>query len=217
MALTLVIGNKNYSSWSMRPWLALKVAGIAFQEIVIPLYEPGSRERMLAWSPTGKVPALADGERRIWESLAIIEYLAEKFPEAGLWPADPGARAHARAVAAEMHGGFSALRRQYPMNMRRQPKRRELSPEAQAEVRRIEALWTDCRIRFGGGERFLFGSFCAADAMYAPVVARMYSYSMPVGSAAERYKQAIMALPAWQEWRAAALVEPWVMPQNELD
>ena len=117
MALTLVIGNKNYSSWSLRPWIALRTAGIPFEEIVIPLYEPGSKERILAFSPTGKVPVLVDGDVRVWESLAIIDYLAERFPQTQLWPTDPAARAHARAVAAEMHAGFAPLRRHCPMNM----------------------------------------------------------------------------------------------------
>jgi glutathione S-transferase len=217
MALTLVIGNKNYSSWSLRPWIAMRVAGIAFEEIVIPLYEPGSPERMLTFSPTGKVPALIDGAVRVWESLAILEYLAEKFPGAALWPADAAARAHARAVASEMHADFAPLRRHCPMNMRRPPKPREMTPEASANARRIDALWTDCRTRFGAGGPFLFGAFGAADAMYAPIVSRLHTYAMPVGPTAQAYMRAVMALPAWQEWQASAYAEPWTMSQNELD
>jgi glutathione S-transferase len=217
MPLTLLIGNKNYSSWSLRPWLAMKVAGIPFEETVIPLYEPGSRDRVLAVSPTGKVPALVDGDLHLWESLAILEYLAERFPTAGLWPRDERARAHARAVAAEMHAGFAALRRHCPMNMRRPPKPRDLPVEVTADVRRIDALWSDCRHRFGDGGPFLFGEFGAADAMYAPVVSRFHTYAIEVGPLGRGYMQAVMGLPAWAQWRADAVAEPWVMPANELD
>jgi glutathione S-transferase len=216
MALTLLIGNKNYSSWSLRPWIAMKVAGIDFQEMVIPLYEPGSRERVLPVAPTGKVPALLDGDIRLWESIAILEYLAERFQYAGLWPADAHARAHARTIAAEMHAGFAALRRYYPMNMRRAPKPREAIAEVESEVRRIDALWTDCRERADAGGPFLFGPFGAADAMYAPVVSRFHTYAVEVGAPARRYMEAVMALPAWAEWEDAARNEPWVLPANEI-
>src|SRR4051794_35987064 len=181
MAPTLVIGNKNYSSWSLRPWIAMKVCGIGFDETVIPLYEPASRERILEVSPTGKVPALIDGDIRVWESLAILDYLAERHPGAGLWPKDQAARAHARSVAAEMHAGFAALRRHCPMNMRRPVKARELTAEAAADVARIDHLWTQCRTRFGAGGPFLFGAFGAADAMFAPVVSRLHTYDIGVG------------------------------------
>jgi glutathione S-transferase len=225
MALTLVIGNKNYSSWSFRPWIALRVAGIPFEEVVIPLYEPGSKEQILQYSPAGKVPVLIDDDLRVWESLAIIDYLAERFPQASLWPGDAAARAHARAIAAEMHAGFAPLRRHCPMNMWRTVKARELTPEVAADVRRIEAIVTECRERFGqggaqGGTQggaFLFGAFGAADAMYAPVMARLNTYAIAVGAVAEAYKQAVMALPAWAEWRAAALEEPWIMANAEVD
>ena len=217
MALRLLIGNKNYSSWSLRPWIAMKVAGIPFEETVIPLYEPGSRERVLVVSPTGKVPALTDGDTHVWESLAIFEYLAERFPDAALWPPESRPRAHARAIAAEMHAGFAALRRHCPMNMRRTRKPRDLTPEVAADVRRIDALWTDCRTRFGAGGPFLFGGFGAADAMYAPIVSRFQSYAIEVGPEPRRYMEAVTALPAWAEWRSEALKEPWVMPANELD
>jgi len=217
MALTLVIGNKNYSSWSFRPWIALRVAGIPFEEVVIPLYEPGSKEQILEYSPAGKVPVLIDGDVRVWESLAIIDYLAERFPQACLWPGDAAARAHARAIAAEMHAGFAPLRRHCPMNMWRTVKARELPPEVAADVRRIEAIVTECRERFGQGGAFLFGAFGAADAMYAPVVALLNTYAIAVGAVAEAYKQAMMGLPAWAEWRAAALKEPWIMANGEPD
>jgi glutathione S-transferase len=217
MALTLVIGNKNYSSWSFRPWIALRMAGIPFEEVVIPLYEPGSKERILSFSPAGKVPVLIDGDVRVWESLAIIDELAERFPQAHLWPKDPAARAHARAIAAEMHAGFAPLRRHCPMNMWRPVKTRELPPEVTADVKRIEAIFTECRERFGRGGAFLFGAFGAADAMYAPVVSRLHTYDIAVGPVVEAYKQAMMALPAWTEWRAAARQESWVMANGEVD
>ena len=218
MALKLIIGNKNYSSWSMRPWIAMKVAGIPFDEEVISLNAADFKARVGAISGTGKVPALLDGAVHVWESLAILEYLAEKFPGAGLWPADPRARAQARAIAAEMHAGFVPLRRLLPMNMWRPVRQRELTPEVQSNVRRIDAMWTDCRTRYGAGGVFLFGrNFGAADAMYAPVVARLHTYAVDVGAAARAYMDAVMALPAWHEWRTAALGEPWVLPEDEVD
>ncbi len=217
MGLELVIGNKNYSSWSFRPWLAMKVAGMAFAETVIPLDTPDFKSRIADLSVAGKVPVLIDGDTRVWESLAILEYLAEKFPEAGLWPRDAQARAHARAICSEMHAGFQALRRQFPMNMRRPVKAHELAADAAADVRRIETLWGDCRARFGQGGPFLYGAFGAADAMYAPVVSRFHTYGVEVGAAAREYMRAITALPAWGEWREAARREPWVIPHDEID
>ncbi len=217
MGLSLIIGNKNYSSWSLRPWIAMKVAGIAFDEEVISLDAEDFKARVGQVSPAGRVPTLADGNVQIWESLAILEYLAEKFPGARLWPADPGARALARAISAEMHAGFVPLRRHLPMNMSRPVMPRQLTPEVETNVRRIETMWTDCRTRYGGGGAFLFGSFAAADAMYAPVVARFHTYAVKVGGPARAYMDAIMALPAWAEWRGAALAEPWVLPEDEVD
>ena len=218
MALKLIIGNKNYSSWSMRPWIAMKVAGIPFDEEVISLNAADFKARVGAISGTGKVPALVDGAVHVWESLAILEYLAEKFPDAGLWPADPQARARARAIAAEMHAGFVPLRRLLPMNMWRPVRQRDLTPEVQSNVRRIDAMWTDCRTRYGAGGVFLFGrNFGAADAMYAPVVARLHTYAVDVGAVARAYMDAVMALPAWHEWRTAALTEPWVLAEDEVD
>ena len=217
MALKLIVGNKNYSSWSFRPWIAMKAAGIPFEEEVISLNAEDFKARVTRISGTGKVPALTDGDARVWESLAILEYLAERFPAAGLWPTAPAARAHARAIAAEMHAGFVPLRRHLPMNMWRPVMRRDLTPEVQANVRRIEAMWTDCRTRFGAGGAFLFGPFGAADAMYAPVVARFHTYGVEVGAQARTYMDAVMALAAWREWQAAALTEPWVLPEDEVD
>jgi glutathione S-transferase len=217
MSLHLTIGNKNYSSWSFRPWIAMKVAGIPFEEEVISLDAKDFKPRVTKVSGTGKVPALADGQVMVWESLAILEYVAERFPNARLWPADPAARAYARAVAAEMHAGFVPLRRLLPMNMWRPVQKRELTPDVQSNVRRIEAIWTDCRMRYGAAGVFLFGAFGAADAMFAPVVSRFHTYSVEVNAVAQAYMDAVMALPAWGEWRAAALKEPWVLAEDEVD
>jgi glutathione S-transferase len=211
----LIIGNKNYSSWSFRPWIAMKAAGIAFEERLVSLDDPNFKQAIASVSQNGKVPAIDDGGVHVWESLAILEYLAEKFPRAGLWPADAGARAHARAIAAEIHGGFPALRNECPMNFWRPVKRRELSAEAQADAARIDAMWAECLERSGGP--FLFGAFGAADAMYAPVVSRFHTYAVEVGAPSRGYMDAVMALPAWREWREAALKEPWVLPFDEPD
>lgn len=215
--MKLIIGNKNYSSWSLRPWLAMKVAGITFEEEVIPLYEPDSPERVAKYSPVKKVPVLIDGDVTVWESLAILEYLAEKYPSAGMWPADTKARAQARTVSNEMHAGFQALRKNCPMNLWLPPKPRAHAPDVLQDADRIEAIWADCRTRFADGGEFLFGAFSAADAMYAPVVARFYNYGFSVSSETKSYMKAVMALPAWAEWKQAAFAEPWVMQGNEPD
>jgi glutathione S-transferase len=215
MALHLIIGNKNYSSWSFRPWIGMKTAGIAFEETVISLEAKDFKARITALSGAGKVPVLRDGEVRVWESLAILEYVAEKFPAARLWPESAAARAHARAVASEMHAGFQPLRRQLPMNMWRPVKARVLDAEALANVARIDEIFRECLAQYGGP--FLFGAFGAADAMYVPVVSRFYTYAVEVSAAARSYMNAVMALPAWREWRAAALQEPWVLPHDEVD
>jgi glutathione S-transferase len=217
LALTLVIGNKNYSSWSFRPWIAMKVAGIAFDEVVISLDAADFKPRVSKISGTGKVPVLDDNGIHVWESLAILEYLAERFPAARLWPAGPAARARARVVSSEMHAGFLPLRRACPMNMWRPVKKRELSEQARADVRRIQAMWAECRDRYGSGGPFLFGPFCAADAMYAPVVSRFHTYDVDVDAPTRGYMDAVMALPAWAEWKAAAVKEPWVLSEDEVD
>ena len=217
MGLTLFIGNKNYSSWSFRPWIAMKTTGIPFDDVVISFDAPDFKERLRGVSGTGKVPALKDGGLAVWESLAILEYLAEKFPAARLWPGNDTARAHARAVSCEMHAGFQALRAHCPMNMRRPVKPRELPGDVAANVRRIDALWADCRARFGGEGPFLFGAFGAADAMFAPVVSRFHTYAIPVGVTSRAYMDTVMALPAWREWRAAGIKEPWVVAEDEVD
>jgi glutathione S-transferase len=217
MVLRLIIGNKNYSSWSLRPWLAMKVAGIGFEETLISLEAPDFKARVTALSGAGRVPVLIDGDVRVWESLAILEYLAEKFPAASLWPKGTAARAQARAVATEMHAGFAALRRQLPMNVSRPVKTHPLDDAAAADVARIDAIWSGCRAKFGAGGAFLFGPFGAADGMYAPVVWRFHTYAVEVSAAARDYIRAVLALPASVEWREAARRETWVLPHDEVD
>ena len=213
MAPRLIIANKAYSSWSMRPWLVMRCFEIAFDEVVIPLDEPGSKAAFARYSPAGKVPILVDGDLTIWDSLAIVEYLAERHPDRPIWPRDAAARATARALSAEMHSGFAALRRCLPMNIRRDGTPAHLSAAdgelVLADVARIEAAWSEARARFGAGGPFLFGGFCAADAMFAPVVNRLQAYAVPVGDVALAYMTAIAALPAWRDWQAAALAEGW--------
>jgi glutathione S-transferase len=214
--LTIYLGNKNYASWSLRAWLALKATGEAFAEEVIPILQPGSKETLLKYSPSGKVPALHHGDIVVWDSLAICGYLAELFPAAGLWPADPAVKAVARSISAEMHSSFQALRAQFPMNIRSSFPGREISPEAQADINRVMAIWRQCRNRYGDGNGdFLFGRFTVADAMYAPVVTRFRTYGFDLEREAEAYCDAIMALPAMQEWAAAAGNEPMVIDQYE--
>lgn len=220
MPLRLLIGNKNYSSWSLRPWLAMKTAGIPFEETLIPLDTPDFRTKVSALGNgegRGSVPVLIDDEVAVWESLAILEYLAEKFPDARLWPQHPVARAHARAVASEMHSGFAPLRRHLPMNIRRPVKPRALDDAVTADVARIDAIWSGCRARFGTGGAFLFGGFGAADAMYAPVVWRFHTYAVEVSAAARDYMRAVIALPAAIEWREGARRETWVLAHDEVD
>jgi glutathione S-transferase len=214
--LTIYLGNKNYSSWSLRPWLVLKRLTVTFDEVVIPLYQPGSRETILKYSPSGKVPALHHGGVTVWESLAICEYLAESFANFELWPNDPPARAMARAVSAEMHAGFAALRQHLPMNIRSSFPGRGVTPEVQSDINRIMAIWRDCRARFGEGRgEFLFGGFTIADAMFAPVVTRFRTYKLELERDAEAYCDTIMAMPAMQEWVAAAKNEPMIVEEYE--
>lgn len=210
---TLVIGNKNYSSWSLRPWLALRVAGIPFKEVRIPLYEPGTAAALAPWSPSGLVPLLQDGELKVWDSLAICEYLAECHPDRGLWPEDRSARAVARSVSAEMHAGFSGLRTAMSMNIRRRYPDRGRTPDCLRDIERVLAIWSDCRSRFGAGGDFLFGRFGIADAMYAPVVLRFQTYEVALDGAARAYADAILALPAMQEWLADAERESESIPK----
>jgi len=202
---TLVIGDHNLSSWSLRPWLALRVAGIDFAERVIRLGRPQTRAEILELSPSGRVPCLIDGDRVIWDSLAICEYAAELAPS--LWPADAGIRARARAVSAEMHAGFAALRQNMPMAVCASRPAGGRSPEVDADIARITAIWEDCRGRHAAAGPFLFGSFSVADAMYAPVVWRFNTYAVELPAAAQAWMNTMLALPAMQEWRRAALAE----------
>jgi glutathione S-transferase len=218
MALKLVIGNKNYSSWSMRPWLALRATGIAFDEVFIPLYTGAAdKQRILGFSPAGKVPVLIDGEINVWDSLAIIEYAADQFLEANLWPSDPARRAHARSISAEMHSGFQALRTECGMNLHRPVRAKTLSDAARADIARIQQIWSDCRQRYAAFGPFLFGAFSAADAMYAPVVHRFRSYAIEVSPELRDYVEAMTALPAFREWTDAALAETLVIEKFEQD
>jgi glutathione S-transferase len=216
MTLTLVIGNKNYSSWSMRPWLALKANDIAFDEVQIPLYTgDADKQRLLGFSPSGKVPALIDGEVTVWDSLAIVEYLAERFPEARLWPEDRASRARARSVSAEMHSGFAALRTECGMNLHRPVGAKPLSDNARADVARIQQIWSDCRDRHGSGGPYLFGGFSAADAMFAPVVHRFRTYAIEVSPSVRDYMSAMASLPAFAQWTSAGLAETLVIEKFE--
>jgi glutathione S-transferase len=219
--MKLVIGNKAYSSWSLRPWLAMKVLGLDFEEIVIPMNQPNTRAEMLAHSPTGLVPTLVDGDVTVFETIAILEYLNDAYAKGALWPQERAARAHARSVAAEMHGGFAAFRRDCPFNIRRAVKKHQPSPEGMKAAERIDAIWQDCRARFGmsqerGGGPFLFGAFTAADAMYAPVVNRFHIYDVPRSAPAQAYMDAVMAMPAWAEWARGAAAETWVIASSEV-
>jgi glutathione S-transferase len=216
MALTLVIGNKNYSSWSMRPWLALRANDIAFDEVFISLYTgEADKNRILDFTQSGKVPVLVDGDVTIWDSLAIIEYAAERFPEARLWPEDRASRAHARSISAEMHSGFAALRNECGMNLHRPVGTIPLSAQARADIARIQQIWTDCRERYGKSGPFLFGAFGAADAMFAPVVHRFRTYAIEVKPEVRDYMAAMTSLPAFQEWTNAGLTETIVIEKFE--
>jgi glutathione S-transferase len=205
-ALILVLGNKNYSSWSLRPWLVLKHVGVPFEEKVIPLDQPQTGAEIARFSPSGRVPVLLDGETRVWDSLAIAEYLNERFPQAQLWPADATARAAARAVSAEMHSGFTALREAMPMKFN-ESLHVEQTPPVQKDIQRIKAVWAECRERFGKGGPFLFGAYSIADAMYGPVVSRFQTYGVALDGPAGAYAQHVWKLPAMQEWLAGARAE----------
>lgn len=212
---TLVIGNKNYSSWSLRPWLLMKQSGIPFKEVLISLYGPGSKDEIRRYSPSGKVPALLDRDNVVWDSLAIGEYLAERHPELQLWPADTLQRARARSISAEMHSGFSALRSNMSMNCRRSLPGMGRTVEVAADIERIQRIWTECRERATAEGPFLFGAFTIADAMYAPVVLRFKTYAVNLASVCRAYADSILALPALQEWVTAACAETQVIPAFE--
>ncbi len=213
--LKIVLGNKNYSSWSLRPWLVLKHLGARFEEQVIPLDQPSTAEQIRKFSPSGRLPVLIDGDSVVWDSLAICEHLHERFPDRNLWPKDGKARATARSVSAEMHSGFTALRQQLPMRFRETFPAGPLPPDVKADIARILQLWTDCRARFGGGGPFLFGAFTIADAMYAPVVSRFKTYAVPLEGSAAAYAEVLWSLPSVQEWLVAARAETHRMPRYE--
>ena len=212
---TLVICNKAYSSWSLRPWLLMKHAGIAFDEVRIPLYRQDSKQTILSYSPAGRVPVLVDGSLTVWDSLAICEYLAEKYPEKRLWPPDTRARANARSISSEMHSGFVHLRGQMAMNVRRRMPWRGRTPDVLAEISRVQAMWNDCRARFGADGPFLYGEFSVADAMYAPVVSRFYTYEVELQGRAREYAEFVYALAAMQEWITGANSETEVISEYE--
>lgn len=218
---TLVVGNKNYSSWSMRGGLMVRIAGIECEEIVIPLDRPESAAAIRKHSPSGKVPVLLHRGLAVWESLAIAEYLNDLKPEAGLWPSSAAARAHARAISAEMHAGFADLRTHMPMNIRASYPGKGMAPGVRADIERITSMWRDCRKRFGGAfprdDGFLFGTFGAADAMFAPVVTRFRTFGVALDADSEAYAKAVLAQPAVQEWIDAAKNEPWLIQSCELD
>ncbi|MEO7404779.1 MAG: glutathione S-transferase family protein [Burkholderiales bacterium] len=212
---TLVIGNKKYSSWSLRPWLYLKERGIPFEEICVPLYQGDYKAQLRAHAPTGKVPVLIDGAIHVWETLAILEYLAERHPKTQAWPIDPSARAHARSIASEMHANFHALRTYCTMNVLKTFLAKAWPADAMADIERIDAMWTDCRARFGAGGAFLCGHFGAVDAMFAPVVWRFHAYALPRGPVTDAYIQSMLSLQGMRAWQAGAAAETEVLPQFE--
>ncbi len=215
--LHLVIGNKNYSSWSLRPWLAMTMAGLDFDETLILLDTPHTKKQIAQHSKAGRLPILHHGKVTIWETLAILEYLADTFPEENFWPKTKAARAVARSISNEMHAGFSGLRNACPMNLRRPQKPVMLNDQTRADIARIEEIWRDCRKTYGKGGKFLFGRFCNADAMFAPVVTRFETYAIPVAKDTRAYMDAVMATKAFQKWTSAALKETWIVPSDEVD
>jgi len=212
---TLVIGNKNYSSWSLRPWLLMHQFGIAFTEVRIALYTPESKQLIRQYSPSGKVPCLIDGALAVWDSLAIAEYLAERHLQLQLWPQDLALRAHARSISAEMHSGFTNLRTRMSMNCRGRFPGHGRSVEVAGEIDRIQRLWGECRERHGQAGPFLFGAFSIADAMYAPVVLRFRTYEVQLNPVSRAYADSILALPAMQQWLSEAQAETEVIAALE--
>lgn len=212
--LTLYIGNKNYSSWSLRPWIAMRTFNIPFEEVLIPFDFEKSNPDIKAISQSGRVPLLVDGGLKVWESLAILEYLAELFPEKAIWPKDRAERALARSISSEMATGFSGLRNHCPFNMHRAPKPLADGSAIRADVARVDAIWSSCIEKSGGP--YLFGAFSAADAMYAPIVSRFWSYGVVPSATATTYMNAIKSLAAWSEWEAEAFKESWIVSQSEI-
>lgn len=222
MSYTLFIGNKAYSSWSLRGWLLLKAFGLPFQERLTPMFTEAFEAMRADMAPGRTVPTLlseADGKRvMVWDTLAIAEYLAERHPQAGHWPADPAARARARCLCAEMHSSFQALRSNMPMNMKRRYPDRGRGAGVAQDIARMQALWSGARGEFGAGGPYLFGAgFTAADAFFAPVASRFETYAVSLEPQAQAYAEALLAHPAVAEWRAAAQAEPWVEPRYQFE
>jgi glutathione S-transferase len=219
--MKLIIANKTYSSWSMRPWLVLKHFYIPFSEVLIPFGasfdDPNWKAAIADYTPAGKVPALLDGQIKVWETLAMIEYIAELHPELAIWPKDAAARAMARAISSEMHAGFGALRNSCPMNLGKKHESKERGEGVASDVTRVCELWKTARTQFGAGGDYLFGEFSAADAMFAPLATRLVTYSIPVDNQSQAYVDAIYALPAFKEWQKSALNERWIVPLDEAD
>jgi glutathione S-transferase len=213
---TLVIGNRNYSSWSLRPWLLLRALDIPFQEVRVALGRPDTAQQIALYSPAGRVPVLREGTRAIWDSLAICEYVAEVHSRLQAWPADAQARAVARSVSAEMHSGFGALRQALPMNCRASGRRVPIGPEVARDIARIQQIWRDCRGEFGAGGPWLFGRFSIADAMFAPVALRFVTYGIDGDATAQAFVRTVREHPAVREWVAAARAETEVMADNEV-
>jgi glutathione S-transferase len=213
----LIVGNKNYSSWSLRPYMALAMAHVPFEEKLIPFGEPAFGKAVRKYSKAARVPILIHNGHAIWDSLAIIEYAAETWPSKHIWPKNKKARALARSVSAEMHSGFHALRNACPMNLRRPVKPVPFSPAVIKDVARIEEIWRDCRKSFGKGGPFLFGKFSGADAMFAPVAARFHTFDIPVSNETRAYMDAIFASPAFKQWHADSKKEKWIVPEDEVD
>ncbi|RRJ83016.1 glutathione S-transferase family protein [Aestuariirhabdus litorea] len=214
--LTLVIGNKNYSSWSLRPWLLLRQFDIPFNEVRIPLFTPDFAEAVGRWSGAGRVPVLAAGELRVWDSLAICEYVNEHYLAGAGWPQDSGVRAWARSVCAEMHSGFANLRHSMPMNCRRTIEGFVVEPPVQADIKRITKIWRQCRERFAEDGPWLFGAFSIADAMFAPVAVRFQGYGVALPEPAQGYQQQLWNHPALQAWVEAARQESEVIEEEEV-
>lgn len=214
--LILVIGNKNYSSWSLRPWLAMKQLGLNFNEIRIGLYTPESSSQIRQYSPSGKVPVLLHDNLTVWDSLAICEYLSEEFSNLHWFPEDKAARAVARSISAEMHSGFQSLRQNMPMNCRARFPGKGMTPQVQKDIDRITTIWRECRQNFGIDGDMLFGKFTIADAMYAPVVCRFVTYGVQLDVVCKAYVEAVFALPAMQEWLKAASDEQEIIAASEL-
>jgi glutathione S-transferase len=212
--LTLIIGNKNYSPWSLRAWLLLKHVGAAFEEIVVPLDAADTREKLERYGPSGRVPVLHHGELRVWDSLAICEYVAELTGKG--WPQPRAARAVARSVCAEMHSSFTTLRSLWPMNARARNRRTAVTTALEADIERIDEIWNDCRARFGAGGPWLFGEYTAADAMYAPVVLRFNTYGARISQTARWYMASVLEDGALQEWLQAAKHERWTIAADEV-